>query len=706
MAMNGKLIWGAFWIGLAAVVWAGVGFVGANWTALAVTVAIAVVYVAGAQELRRFRDATRSLATALAANAEPVGDPADWLAGIDTSLRDAVRARIDGARVALPGPALTPYLVGLLVMLGMLGTFLGMVVTFRGAVFALEGSADLTAMRAALAAPIRGLGFSFGASVAGVAASAMLGLMSALCRRERLLLARELDQRIATVLRPFSRAHRIDETARAMRTQAEALPRLVDRLEALAGQLDARSAQLDERLTQRQAEFQRELGGAFAGLADAVGRSLQDSLAAGARSAGDSLRPVLESAMNGIARSFDERSAALVAALADTASRANTEQVSAERERLEAWARVLETTGTGLRDGWARAGAQVLAQQQAVCETLERTAERVVSETREHAVVTLEAVQRLVARSEELVRARTASEEAWVVAHGARMDDLTARLREELGALRAEEATRGQAAVDRLDALQSAMSERLATLGAALEAPMTRLIETASESPRAAAQLIAQLREETARASERELEALEDRTALTARMDALLGGLEKTSREQRAAVEALVASAATMLERAQGGFAERVDAVQGRLDERLEAAQGRIEERLEAAQDRFDERIEAVQDRHAERLEAQSAQASTMADRIVAGAIEMSALAEAFQGAVERFGEANARLLEGLERVERAVSQSMTRSDEQMAYYVQQAREVVDLSLASQREIVEDLHRLQAARAAVPGASA
>ncbi|MEN9317126.1 MAG: hypothetical protein RIS35_3519, partial [Pseudomonadota bacterium] len=217
--MNGKLIWGAFWIGLAAVVWAGVGFVGANWTALAVTVAIAVVYVAGAQELRRFRDATRSLATALAANAEPVGDPADWLAGIDTSLRDAVRARIDGARVALPGPALTPYLVGLLVMLGMLGTFLGMVVTFRGAVFALEGSADLTAMRAALAAPIRGLGFSFGASVAGVAASAMLGLMSALCRRERLLLARELDQRIATVLRPFSRAHRIDETARAMRTQ-------------------------------------------------------------------------------------------------------------------------------------------------------------------------------------------------------------------------------------------------------------------------------------------------------------------------------------------------------------------------------------------------------------------------------------------------------------------------------------------------------
>ena len=69
------------------------------------------------------------------------------------ALRNTVRQRIEGERAALPGPALTPYLVGLLVMLGMLGTFLGMVVTFKGAVFALEGSTDLQAIRAALAAP-------------------------------------------------------------------------------------------------------------------------------------------------------------------------------------------------------------------------------------------------------------------------------------------------------------------------------------------------------------------------------------------------------------------------------------------------------------------------------------------------------------------------------------------------------------------------
>jgi hypothetical protein len=57
--------------------------------------------------------------------------------------------------VALPGPALTPYLAGLLVLLGMLGTFLGMVVTLKGTGLALENATDVEAIRASLAAPVR-----------------------------------------------------------------------------------------------------------------------------------------------------------------------------------------------------------------------------------------------------------------------------------------------------------------------------------------------------------------------------------------------------------------------------------------------------------------------------------------------------------------------------------------------------------------------
>ncbi len=79
-----------------------------------------------------------------------------WLDTLPAGLRDAVRLRVEGERVTLPAPTLTPYLVGLLVLLGMFGTFLGMVATLRGTGMALEGATDLQAMRASLAAPVKG----------------------------------------------------------------------------------------------------------------------------------------------------------------------------------------------------------------------------------------------------------------------------------------------------------------------------------------------------------------------------------------------------------------------------------------------------------------------------------------------------------------------------------------------------------------------
>ena len=137
------------------------------------------------------------------------------------ALRNAVRLRVEGERVALPAPALTPYLVGLLVLLGMLGTLLGMMATLRGTGIALESATDLQAIRGSLAAPVKGLGFAFGTSIAGVASSAMLGLLSALCRRERLEQVQRLDVKIATTLRVHSQAHQRDESFRLLQQQTE-----------------------------------------------------------------------------------------------------------------------------------------------------------------------------------------------------------------------------------------------------------------------------------------------------------------------------------------------------------------------------------------------------------------------------------------------------------------------------------------------------
>ena len=138
--MNKQFFAGAFALGAAAVVWVATGFLGSNLLALVVTVIIAAVYGFGALELHRFRQATATLTKALAAIPADLPSLGEWLGGVHAALQTPVRLRIEGERTGLPGPALTPYLVGLLVMLGMLGTFLGMVVTLNGAVFALEGT--------------------------------------------------------------------------------------------------------------------------------------------------------------------------------------------------------------------------------------------------------------------------------------------------------------------------------------------------------------------------------------------------------------------------------------------------------------------------------------------------------------------------------------------------------------------------------------
>ncbi|MBK7312383.1 hypothetical protein [Candidatus Aalborgicola defluviihabitans] len=637
--MNRFLFPISFAMGLVAVIWVGVGFIGSSALALAMTLAIAGVYLLGAHELRLFRAATTSLATALTDIPHPLVALGTWLERLPSSLQNAVRLRVESERGALPGPALTPYLVGLLVMLGMLGTFLGMVVTFKGAVFALEGSTDLQAIRTAMAAPIKGLGLSFGTSVAGVAASAMLGLMSAISRRERSTVARNLDSKIATVLRPFSHAHHREETLQALQAQTRALPNVVDRLTAMMEQIEQRNQQLNESLTSRQDQFHREVAVAYTGLADDVGRSLRDSLVESSTLASESIKPVVEAAMADMARES---------------------RLLHERTSESAQAQLSGLT-TSLRDAWRRAGQQTLEQQQGICQTLVETAGAITGHTTEHANRAMGGISRLLERAETLVSSRIDAEADWMKHQGDRMDQLASLWRKELGALRDDEASRGHTALERLGELQAALALQLATLGAALEAPLERLMQTAAEAPKAAAELITQLRKEMTHATKRNAVALQERTDLMERMSALLDAAGQTALEQRAAIDSLVASAATAL-------------------------------------DKTGNRFEAL-------LGVQADNAKNVVAHVSGSAIELSSLGESFHLAVKLFNDSNNKLIESLQRIEGAVSQSMLRSDEQLAYYVGQAREVIDLSLTSQKAVVEDLRRLHSKSIAHPEGS-
>lgn len=727
----------AFAIGLVAVGWVGVGFIGASWLALAMTGAIAATYVLGAAELWQFRAASDALAAALTHTPDSTPDNTsadtnalgDWLARLPTALRHPVRQRIEGERVALPAPALTPYLVGLLVMLGMLGTFLGMVVTFQGAVFALEGSTDLQAIRAALAAPIKGLGLSFGTSVAGVAASAMLGLMSALSRRERLALVRLLDTRIATVLRPLSARHQRaaqreqqadaqrTDTLQALQAQAQALPAMVQALHALAEGVERRHVQLGEQMLAQQTDFHREASAAYAQLAQSVARSLQDSLTASAQVAGDSLKPVVQAAMaeisaesarthqrlvdatqaqldglsarfgdtartvsegwtsalqahadtsaqlgdrlgrtlDGFTDTFAQRADAVLAAVQQSATQAQAAQTESDQRKLGAWTQALATQAAQLGAEWQRVGAQTLQQQDAICQTLQASAQDIAERTRQQAHQTLDDIAQLVNQSQALLQARTEAESQWAAQHGERMDQLASLWRTELAALRADEAQRGDAAVARLGELQAAVTQHLATLGTALEAPMTRLMQTAAEVPQAASEVIAQLRTEMAQLSERDTHSLQERATVMGQIRTLLDTINLASGEQRASIEALAASAASVMDQASRQFADTLGVQAGKTEH--------------------------------------------LAAHVVSSAIELSTLGEAFRHGVQTFSDTNGQLAAGLQRLEATLQQSMARSDEQLAYYVAQAREVIDLSISAQQGIVEDLRQLRPALA-------
>lgn len=715
---NRHLFLTSFLLGAAAIVWVGAGFVQGHALALMMTFAIALVYGVGAWELRQFRQTSDALEACLVNISHDLASVDEWLARVPSGLRNPVRLRLDGERVALPGPALTPYLVGLLVMLGMLGTFLGMVVTLNGAAFSLEGTADLQAIRSALAAPIKGLGLAFGTSVAGVAASSMLGLMSALSRRERAQVGQLLDSQIGTQLRRFSHRHQRELAYSALQSQAQHLPALVQQLQAMMAQMQQSSEQLNQRLLGNQTTFHGEVKVLYQDLAHSVDQSLKDSLTHSAQAALQTIEPLVQSAMTGMAAQsrelhqravdstqtqlrglaeqlstttatvtqtwtaslarFDETSATVVDKLghtlggftdtfdqsaqgllntvADGHARLTAQQTQADLQRQQAWDASLAAAAATLKDHMQQASQQAAAQQQQICATLAATAQDITQNTQTSAATTLAQVSQLLESSEKLIQGRLTSEAQWSNAHTARMEQIATLLRTELGALRDDEAHRGNAAVDRLGELQSAMTQHVTTLGTALEEPITRLIEVASEAPRAAAEVIGQLRQEMTHGLARDNALLEERSRIMNTLNALLDSIRIAATEQRGVIDAMVASSAVALNHTGSQFAQQVD--------------------------------------------AEAAKLSQIADQVTSGAVEVASLGDTLGFAVTTFSQANDKLIEHLQRIEAALDKSMARSDEQLAYYVAQAREVIDLSVMSQKEVFEELRRLPSQQAA------
>jgi hypothetical protein len=767
-----------FLVGLAAVCWIGAGYVGSNPLAFAVTLLIGACYLAGALELQRYSQATSTLTRAVADLSGPPPELGVWLDRLHPGLRNAVRLRIEGERAALPGPALASYLVGLLVLLGMLGTLLGMVATLRGTGMALESATDLQAIRDSLAAPVRGLGFAFGTSIAGVATSAMLGLLSALCRRERIDAGQMLDVKIATTLRIYSQTHQREETFKLLQRQAEGMPELVDRLQMMMATVEQQNLAVNAQQIASQDAFHAKTEATYARLASSVERSLKESVADSTRAAGAALQPVMEATMAGLARetaslhatvthavqqqldglssgfeastttvagiwnqaleghqrssealvqqlrtsldrfteTFEQRSAGLLegvsarldatagnvsaawnealsrqerageklanhnqqalAAAAATFEQHSTsllrtvgqshadlqgELASRDEQRLAVWTETLGSMAATLSREWEQAGTRTASRQQEMCDTLAQTARDISAQTQAHASNTIAEIDRLVQAASEAPKAAAnlqaelaSRDQQRLAAWTETLASMAATLSREWEQTGTRTASRQQEICDALEQTARELSAQTQAHTSSTIAEIERLVQAASEAPKAAAEVVAELRQKLSDSMVRDTAMLEERSRLLATLETLLDAVNHASTEQRSAVDALVATSAGLLERVGAQFADKVEAETGKL--------------------------------------------GAVAAQVTGSAVEVASLGEAFGMAVQVFGDSNEKLVTHLQRIEVALDKSLARSDEQLAYYVAQAREVIDLSMMSQKQIVEDLQQLAGRR--------
>ena len=675
-----------FILGLAAVCWIGIGY-GSNPLALAVTLLIGAGYVAGALELLRYQRATATLQRAVTDLTVAPEHLDGWLGQLDPSLRNAVRQRVEGQRVALPGPAITPYLVGLLVLLGMLGTLLGMTVMLRGTGIALETASDLQSIRDSLAAPVKGLGFAFGTSIAGVATSAMLGLLSALCRRARLQAVQQLDAAISTTLRVHSQAHQRDQTLRILQTQVELMPALIDGLQAMMSTVQEGARASNETQLANQQAFHDRSHEVYARLASSVEQSLQKGVGESARAASEALQPVMESTMSAVARqsgalqdsvalAVERQLQALSTGFASSTTTvadlwrdaASAQQQSNEvlvRDLRDALGRLNDTfdarseallQGVGSRldgttDHIRNAWAEAMARQQESGATLATQNRDALAEASATIAQHSTSLLRDVDQSHAALQATLAAQDGQRLALWQQsMASVGTSLREDWVQASTHTAERQQDICDSLARTANDITARAQAHASETINEISRLVDAASQAPKAAAEVVAELRQKLSDSMARDTAMLEERTTLMATLETLLAAVNHAPTEQRSAIDALVSTSADLLDRVGTRFTDHVQAETGKL--------------------------------------------GAVADQVSVGAVEVASLGEALGVAVGMFGDANDRLADRLQGIEHALERSMARSDEQLAYYVAQAREVIDLSMLTQKQMLDDMQQM------------
>jgi len=209
------------------------------------------------------------------------------------SMLDTIASRLDESR------ELSRYMIGLLIFLGLLGTFWGLLLTIAAVADVISGmsvgSGDINALfeqlKTGLNKPLRGMGTAFSASMLGLAGALVLGFLDLTAGQAQNRFFNELEEWLASLTRvssgvlggegegsvPVYVQALLEQTAENMeglqrtlsrgeddrREGTQAILGLTERLGALSDTMRA-----NQQLMLRIAESQQALGPALARLAD------------------------------------------------------------------------------------------------------------------------------------------------------------------------------------------------------------------------------------------------------------------------------------------------------------------------------------------------------------------------------------------------------------------------------------------------------
>ena len=560
------------------------------------------------------------------------------------SLRSLLRARLVGVNGTATTAPFTPYLLGLLVMIGMLGTFLGLFETLRGAREALTSSGDVDSLRAGLAAPMVGLSRAFGSSAAGVSASAMLGLGAVFVRRAEAATISALARYVAGPLARLTTAGRQLVALEALADRGRALPEAAAALRETATRLEKLEAHLLDGQTRSSAEA--------AAAIKAVAAEVRADLAAGidraAKSTATTVEPLLAAAVKSAGSTAGEALSSFTGAIEGRL----TEEANLRRERETTHLAAMET----LIAEQAKAQVDALeARSLLLADTLQMQANGQIEALQSRTVTLAEALRAqsaaqldaLSARTTELATAIEARTLAHADALALRLDAVVTAVAGGLDRLGVGEQARASALADRLEnvgeavasavkqsaaadasrlrSLNDAVAEARAQLGATMITVATqgtafaeRVEQTATALTHLEAQQATRLDERAERLfTAMSAEATRFETAQAARAraaDARVGELDSILAEHlRSLGNALTAPIGDVVRAAQAApeaAAKIVDAARERLEARAEADAAR-DVRLDA----LTEKLDAAAGRMGDMSGAQAAQLAALTER-------------------------------------------------------------------------------------------